>query len=444
MKGVKARYLVCGYDLVLEDSGFLWDDAGRITRILPNGQIDADEVIDAWDSIVLPGFVNAHMHQYGILSRGVPVNATFTDFEGFLKDYWWPYLEDRIRREQVLATAEASCAEMLRSGVTSFCDTLEAPFTQDDTLFQQAKRIEQIGMRAIVSLESSQRVNGKNGQACLAQNVAAVRWCRNHLKRVRGAMCTHTTFTCDADFIRQAKVLAQAEQALFQFHLSESVYEPSLHREPAFIYENAGALDGMTLASQCVQMTRRELELLAERDVKTVHMPLSNCEVGGGFAPVPDMLDLGICVGLGTDGYINDFFTVMKGAFLMHKANRQSAAVMPAPLVFRMATENGARCLGLERVGRLEKDWRADFCVVKDHFASPVTAENLFDQLVVHGQKEWITHTAVDGSLLLRDGKLTTLDEETVRRNVKKVTAEFWNGLMQSGDQTEGSVPNDD
>lgn len=433
MTGVTSKYLVCSSDRVLAEHGLLFDESsGIITAVLPNEAVRAaglDRLIEGEGSLLIPGFVNCHTHQYGILSHGMPVKAVFHDFRGFLEDYWWPCLEDRIGKTEVLTSSLASCGQLLRSGVTSLIDTLEAPHAEPETLIAQAELIEETGMRAIVSLESSQRVSDTNGRACLAQNVDAVRHCRDHLRLVRGAVCTHTTFTCDERFIRHGKALAREEQALFQFHLSESAYEPSLHPLPARWYETLGVLDRDTLASQCVQMTEAELELLAHRAVRVVHMPLSNCEVGGGFAPVPAMLELDIPVALGSDGYIDDFFTVMKGAFLLHKANLRSTAVMSARQVLRMATEYGARCMGLTDTGRLETGWQADFFLLEDRFLSPVTEENIYDQIVVHGQKEWITHTAVAGRLLLDGGVLTTIDEERAFHQIRSVTQRFWRNM---------------
>ena len=430
-QAILAGYLVCGYDRIYRNYGMIYED-GVILEILPNEEIrtqSAAEGFPLWeeeDSVVMPGFVNAHMHQYGIVSHGIPVNVSFSDFEGFLKVYWWPYVEDRLSTKEVIPTTKASALELLHSGVTAFCDTLEAPFTEPDTLCRQADEIERMGMRAIVSLESSERVNWENGMACLQQNVDAVRYTRENCKLVRGAICTHTTFTCSPEFIGEAHKMAQEEGAILQFHLSESVYEPSVVEDPTFVYRDLGALGEHTLASQCVQISDAEIEALAASNTKAVHMPLSNCEVGGGFSPVSKMLDRGVCVGLGTDGYINDFFTVMKAAFLIHKANEQSTTVMPAARVFRMATENGARCLGYDRAGRLEKGYVADFSVMKDAFPSPLTEENILDQIVVHGKSEYVTAVVIDGKAVLKDGKCTTCDEQATLAEVRDAVADFW------------------
>lgn len=432
MKAVKAKWLVCSHSAALENHGMLYKD-GYIVDILSNEKIDAlmqsqktMELLGGNDAIVLPGFINAHMHQYGILSHGIPCKAHFTDFEGFLKAYWWPCIEDRITGAEVAATTLCSAVEMLRSGITGFCDTLEAPFIEDETLCRQADLIEKIGMRGIVSLESSQRVNDVNGRRCLEENRNAVRYARKNLKLVRAAISTHTTFTCSPEFIRQAAEIARAEEAILQFHLSESGYEPSLAPRPTGIYRDNGALGKHVIASQCVAIDGQEIEWLQESGTKVVHMPLSNCEVGGGFAPVPQMLERGIEVALGSDGYINDFFTVMKGTFLLHKANHKKTDVMPAKQVFRMATEYGAKSLGFERCGLLEKGYCADFLVLQDSYPSPVTRENIYDQIVVYGEKERVLDVVIAGQNLLHNGKLLTIDEKNVIADTRAVTAEFW------------------
>lgn len=442
MKAVKAGWLICAFDDIRQDCGFSIAD-GRVREILTNaeidrlmacGALDAADVLDRRGSVVFPGFVNAHMHQYGVLSHGIPQAGDVRDFDTFLSNYWWPYIENRIRKEQVLVTAEYTAVEMLRGGITAFCDILEAPFTEDDTLIAQGELIEKTGMRAVVSLESSERVNLENGARCLEQNTRAADYFKSRGGLVRGAICTHTTFTCSDSFIRQAVELAQARGALLQFHLSESCYEPDrLFKErnltPTALYEQLGALGPDTIASQCVKMTTEELALLRTTGTRTVHMPVSNCEVGGGIAPVPAMLRTGMEVGLGTDGYVNDFFAVMREAFLIHKANEESTEVMPAGDVFRMATEFGAKAMGLRDCGLLLPGYQADFAVCEDAFPTPLTAENLMDQIVVHGKSGYVTDASVAGKLLLADGKLTGLDETEIRTRMRECARNFWRDI---------------
>ena len=127
---------------------------------------------------------------------------------------------------------------------------------------------------------------------------------------------------------------------------------------PFEYYEWLGVVGPSMLASQCVQVSSAEIGIISRYGVRVTHMPLSNCEVGGGIAPVPELVAAGVTVGLGSDGYITDFFEVMRGAFLIHKAHRQDPRVMPANLVWRLATRVGREPLawsgsaGWHRAGR--------------------------------------------------------------------------------------------
>ena len=109
-------------------------------------------------------------------------------------------------------------------------------------------------------------------------------------------------------------------------------------------------------------------------------MPLANCEVGGGIAPIPELLDAGVTVGLGSDGYINDFYEVMRGAFLIHKARLQDPAVMPASTVLNMATVGGAKALDL-RCRETRAYYSADLQLIDGRFPTPVTMRTSLNKL---------------------------------------------------------------
>lgn len=439
MKAIRAEWLICSWKKVIFQGVLVWEKNRIIATLTPQecenwlhqGKLQENQIMDRTDSIVFPGFVNAHMHQYGILSHGIPQMANVTDFESFLSDYWWPYIENRIRKEQVMITAKATMAEMLHSGITSFCDILEAPETEMDTLIAQGELIRQTGMRGIVGLESSERISRENGERCLLQNQEAVTYFQENPGLVRGSICTHTTFSCSEDFIQKAAEMARESNAQLQFHLSESKYEPQWLQEkkgecPVNLYERKGGLSRNTIATQCVKINREEIDILAKNHVPVVHMPISNCEVGGGIAPVPQMLEKGITVALGTDGYINDFFWVMKAAFLIHKAAQETTDVMPAAKVFQMATEYGAKVMQLSDCGTLEAEKKADFVVYRMENSTPIMKHNIFEQLVVFGESKNVSDVYIGGTCIMRDGVILTLDEDKVKHDVKKCAEKFW------------------
>lgn len=405
-----------------------------IVQITDNNKLEVaeeDEVIDCTDKIIMPGFVNGHNHMYGFLSHGITAEAMVTEFSSFLDDFWWPYVEDRLNHELVEVTTRWACAEMIESGVTSFVDILEGPNSIPGALEVEKKVVEEAGLRGKLSFEACERVSEENARLGLMENMNFIKACKEEAL-VSGINSIHTLFTCSEAFVKEAKALSKEEGAMIHMHLSESVFEPNWCMEkygksPVEIYDQLGYLDETVLASQVVQVSDKELDILAKRGVKAVSMPLSNCEVGGGFAPVTKMLEKGMTVGLGTDGYINNFFEVMRGAFLMHKANEQNPQVMPAQTVYNMATSQGARAIGIPNTGELKVGNLADIIALDIDTPTPINEHNIYDQIVLFSNPQNVKHVICNGKWLKQDGKLLTLNRESAKVELREKTEAFWN-----------------
>jgi len=407
--------------------------------VAPNDELrrlhPADDVWEAPGQALAPGFVDAHTHLYGVLAHGIPLDRAPSGFWTFLADFWWPLVEDQLDHEMICAATDLNLTHMLRSGITSFYDCTEGPNALSGCLAAQAEVVHARGIRGTLSFEATERLSPENGQRGLQENLAFIQSTIHNPQSaiVSGLMCFHTTFTCSAAFIRQAFEMAAEEGALVHMHVSEGTYEPEqmLKRfgmRPFEYYEWLGVAGPSMLASQCVQISPMEIDIIARRGVRVTHMPLSNCEVGGGIAPVPDLVAAGATVGLGSDGYITDFFEVMRGAFLIHKAHRQDPRVMPASLVWRLATEGGARAIGLERVGRLAPGWQADLQLIDARFPTPATAGNLYDQLLLYRNHDHVRAVMVAGQVRVREGQVLGADEDAMRARVHRAADRLWGG----------------
>ncbi len=405
------------------------DAVGPIAELTSNHP--DDDVHDAAGHIVMPGFVNAHVHLYGTLAHGIPNDDPPDGFWSFLEDYWWPEVEDALDHEMIAAATEWVAAELLSGGVTTFYDVLEAPFAIPEALLVQKEAVARLGIRAVLSFEATERVSKENGQLGLAENAALIEACRGDGGLVSGMMCFHTTFTCSAELIHEAFAMAEDLGVLCHAHVNEGMHEPEWCLEHKGMrtfeyYDDLGVAGDRLLASQCVQLSDRERKIVVERGVRCVHMPLSNAEVGGGIAPVPEQLAAGATMGLGSDGYITDAFAVMRGAFLIHKARLQDPTTMPAELVFQLATEGSARALGLERVGRLEPGWAADLQLISADLPTPLAEHNLFDQLVLWRSPSDVTDVMVAGEWRVRDGEVIGVDRSRLRAQVNERAERLW------------------
>ena len=416
----------------------LIEDSGRIVDL--RARYPGDEFCDGSGCVLLPGFVNAHVHLYGVLAHGVPAPAVpVADFWGFLDDYWWPLVENALDHEMIAAAAAWVTADLAAGGTTSFFDILEAPNALPGALFAQREAVAGSGLRGVLSFEATERMGEANGQAGLDENVRFIETCRAEAAtsgdRVSGAMCIHTTFTCSEPFIRQAFDAAADLDVFCHAHVNEGVHEGRWCEEHHGVrtlefYDRIGVASPRFQASQCVQLSPREIDIIAGSGIRVSHMPLSNCEVGGGIAPVLEMLERGVTVGLGSDGYLNDMFAVMRGAFLLHRAATLDPGAISAATVLHMATEGSARALGLERVGRLEPGWHADLQLVDLEgprgLPTPVETHNLLDQLVLWRSASHVRTVMVGGDWIVEGGEVIGADIGELRARTLEQAARLW------------------
>ena len=432
---VAAPYLIAPGQKIRENFGVAYEGAD-ILLVAPVekciGAYPGAEIERLTDCVLSPGFVNAHMHLYGVLAHGITPPVPIVSFKGFLEDYWWPLVENLLDSEMIAAAARANALELIDSGVTSLCDVLEAPLAMPGGLAAEAAVLDGLGLRALVSTEACERISAETGLQGLEENAALIEAYKSH-ERIGGLMCTHTVFTCSEAFMRAAVKRTAELGTSLQFHLNESRYEPDWCLEhygmrSAEWYEGIGVLGDKVLAAQGVQVSEREIELLAKNRVRMVHVPLSNCEVGGGVSPVPELLAAGITVGLGTDGYINDFFELLRGAFLIHKGHRENPALMNAHTVWKLATEGGADAVYPSlKLGRLQAGSPADFITIDlSDLPTPANRGNLLDQLILFRKGLHVRDVVVAGRHIKREGTLLTGDLKKARTESKRQATRLW------------------
>jgi len=428
--------LLASPDSSLRPGWGVWIEDGRVAGLGPNNDLRDQhpkaEVIDAQHLLLMPGFINAHMHAYGLLAHGIPVHDVPPGFYEFLSDFWWPRVEDRLDEAMIKAAMNLACYRMIQSGITTFCDVLEAPNAPEGVLDVEADVVRSAGLRAVLMTEASERIDTARGERLLAENARFIDAHRQD-ERISGMLCLHTSFTCSESFVAKALRMLEDLGCSLHLHLSESDYEPAACLEehgvrPVLWYEQLGLWSSSVLASQAVAVDEEEIRLLAKRGVRVAHMPLSNCEVGGGIAPVPDMIDNGMCPSIGSDGYINDPFEVMRGAFLIHKGARRSPLAMSAKTVLSMATTWGAKAVGFPQVGDIRPGKQADIIGIDLDLDTPLTEENVLEQVVLYRSAPDVRLTMVDGKILMKDGDVLTLDAEDIRQHAKEQATRLWGG----------------
>lgn len=427
---VMAGWLVVSADKVLKDYGFICAD-GKVVAIKPNKELENEtDIRDFRKYIVTPGFVNTHHHMYEAIGRGLPTTTGAKSLKPILEEYWWPMVENRVTTGIIRVTTRYAVMLMLKAGYTCVGDILEAPnATFGERLSTEKKVMEQAGMKAVLSVESNERLSRELGESALMENYEFTKQQMEAGSHIRGMMCTHTTFSSSPEFLRKARRLSRELDGRMVIHLDEGPDEGNYCYEkygkrPVELYEEMDFLDDKLLAGQCVTMDPREIEFMIRRKVNVSHQPISNCINGDGFAPIIDFVKGGNHIGFGTDGSVCNPFETMRAAACIQRSARLDLTYMPNDLLLKIATEDGAIALGYTDVGKLDVGYCADFLVIPqgDYYW---VDDTILDEIVMFKNPGDIYEVYTDGVLRCRNGVVVGLDEAEVMGELSEEVKKF-------------------
>lgn len=390
----------------------------------------SDEIIDANGGIVLPGLINAHTHVPMSLFRGL---AEDIPLKQWLEDYIFP-IEKRLNPELVYTGSLLSCAEMIMSGTTTFCDM----YCFEDEVAKAAKKA---GMRCLIS-EGLFDFPSPNYGDNIEDGYNYTQWLIEKWKDdplINVAVGPHTPYTCSEEVLRKSKEIAEAYGVPIIIHLAETELEVQeirkRHRKtPTEYLHDLRILGPNLIAAHCVHLSKGDLELLKNSDTKVVHNPECNMKLASGISPVPEMLNMGICVALGTDGSASnnnlDLFQEMDTASKLHKISKMDPSVMDAVTVVKMATIYGAKALGMEKlIGSLEVGKKADVIILNTNTPHMIPLYNPFYGIVYSATGADVVCSIINGKVVMKEKRLVTLDIEEVIKDAKQWAEQIRNWL---------------
>ena len=402
---------------------------GKIVEVGEASRGTGDDVVDCGGKVLMPGLINTHTHLSMTLFRGL---ADDLELQSWLNKIIWP-LEKRLTGKMCYDGALLGCLEMIRTGTTSFVDMY---FHMEDV----AKATVESGLRAILSygiIDPPDEAGMKRQRDETVKFLKYVQELRN--PRIGFAVGPHAPYTCRDETLLWSKKLAEKEDALVNIHIAETRHEQAQferekHSRVADYLEKIGFLSHRVLAAHSVWLTKSEVKLFGKRGVRVSHCPVSNMKLASGAAaPLPEMWDSNVPVGLGTDGPASnnslDMFDTMKVAALLHKSSRWDPIVANAQKVLDMATIEGARCIGKEdELGSIERGKRGDFVLIdlKDPNMIPIHGERtVISDLVYSANGFNVDSTYVEGKALMRDREFQTLNSDQVREAVTSSVAQL-------------------
>lgn len=396
-------------------------------------QYNANGNLTAENRIVMPGLINGHSHAAMTLLRGVADDLALMDW---LNNYIFPAEVEFVDAEFVRIGTELACWEMIRGGTTTFVDMYYYP----DII---AQVVEQCGLRALVSATviDQRSPDAESAADSLVKGEAFVNNWKGRNSRIMPIYGPHANYTLNAEQLAATRAAADEAGVPISIHMSESPFELQYSKDTygttsIELLDSIGFLDGPTIGAHVVWPTENEISILAERRVGVIHNPTSNMKIASGIAPVADMLNAGVLVGLGTDGAASnndlDMWEEMRLASFLQKVDKMDPQVMSASTVLGMATSGGAEAIGLrEKVGALELGMRADVIQVAFNDVHFVPTYDVISHLVYVADEQDVVSVTVDGKLLMRDGEFLTIDTDRVRREAVELAARIQAALAE-------------
>lgn len=397
-----------------------------ITAIGPSAQIRSDfsatTTLHTEHGLIMPGLINTHTHAPMALFRGL---ADDLPLMTWLEEHIFP-VEASWTSDMIFQATQLSLAEMIKSGTTSFCDMY---------LFSKevARATEESGMRAWIGEVLYDFPSPCYGE--LTNGFAYVEDLFTHYRDHPLITITadpHSVYTCSKELLSRLGEMAHDNNSLYVIHLSENDAELNTCKErysctPVQHLEQLELLGANTLAAHCVMLDKKDIALMAKRGASVSHCVESNMKLASGTAPIVQMLQAGVKVGIGTDGAASnndvDMFGEMDSVAKIHKVTNMDPTAMNAEQTLHAATLGGAATLQVDnQIGSLEVGKKADLIVLNMNQPHLTPVYNIPSHLVYAARGADVVHSIIAGKIVMENRNLLSLDESRLLANVREMS----------------------
>ena len=424
---------------VIED-GAVAVRGGRILAIGTRAEIEpkyvARETLDARGRVVIPGLINGHTHVPMTLFRGL---ADDLDLNEWLTKYIFPAEAKNVTEEFVRVGTRLGLAEMIRGGTTTYCDMY---YFEDAIADETAKA----GVRGVLgeTVIDFPVADNKTWAEAMAYVEKFVRKWKGHALIVP-AIAPHAPYTVSEEHLKAVRAFSDRTKATIVTHVAETRKEvedlkASKGASPVDYLARIGFLNNRVVAAHVVHPSPEEITVLKRFGVGVVHNPQSNMKLASGVMPVPQMLQLDLDLGLGTDGAASNndlnMWEEIDTTAKLHKVFTMDPKVVTAQQAFEMATIRGARALHLESdIGSIEKGKRADLVIVDLDDLNQTPLYNVYSHLVYATKADDVRTVIIEGRIIMRDRRLLTLDEQDIKARARIFREQIIKSLAPSSTQ---------
>jgi 5-methylthioadenosine/S-adenosylhomocysteine deaminase len=432
-KKESADLVVNGATIVTMDADrHVWKDGAiavkgdAIVAIGPSSDVlakyQAPQTVNANGQLIIPGLINGHTHIPMVLLRGLVDDVTLDDW---LRKFIFPAEAKNVTEDFVRWGSRLALAEMIRGGTTTFADMY---YFED----AEAEETKAAGLRGVLGetwIDFPDPDNKNEAEMAAYTEKFLKKWQGDPL--IHASVAPHSIYTCSEKTLRDSAAMARKYHAPLLIHVAEMRKElvDSLAQHgttPVQYLERIEFLGPDVVAAHCIWLDDTDMKIAADRQIGCVHNPSSNMMLASGVAPVVDERAAGMRVGLGTDGPAGsnndlDMIEEMDLAAKLQKTYRVDPRALGAKGALEMATIEGARALHMEKeIGSLEAGKKADFAILTLDVPNAVPMYDVYSQIVYALKASEVRTVVVGGKIVLRDGKLLTIDENAAMAKAKE------------------------
>ncbi len=418
---------------ILRDSAVAFDGdtivaVGKTDAV--RGQFPSFEYRDMKNHIIMPGLINAHVHLTQALIKGCADDMSLIDF---LAGRIWRLMGDYDENDARIST-NICLLEMIKSGTTTFAETLLLSRYGMDSITQAVLDSGMRGMLAKSVMDIATYATRDNimyegmvedGDTCLRQAVEwQQKWENAGDGRIHIWLGPRPVGSTTLDILKKISKTSKEHDMGIAIHFCEvkqdlELMDTEYHMTPGALAEEAGILTDKTLLIHSVWLTKDDMEIIKKYDSSIVHCPASNMKLASGFCPVPELLEAGVNVSLGTDAATcdnaYDMFDAMRLAAIVHKGRTLDPLAVPAESVIEMATINGAKAIGLDsEIGSLEVGKKADIITVDTLNSRIMPNVNPVSAVVYSAKGCDVDNVVINGRFVVQDRAVLTMDEDKV------------------------------
>ncbi len=418
--------VLAGHALLIED--------GLIKKIAPQKNFKGKyaKVIDASGKLVMPGFINAHMHFYSTFARGLGKAAPSRNFVEILNNLWWK-LDKQLTNADSYYSAVIPLINAVRKGTTTIIDHHASPFAITGSLAAVEKAVRETGLRASLCYEVSDRDGKEKAKQGIEENAAFIAAAQEKDDNtIAGLFGLHASFTISDETLEEAAYRGHKLGAGFHIHTAESQADQlqcESHHKLRVVerLRDFGILGRKSIAAHCVHINEAEMEALKETGTAVVHNPQSNANNAVGIADITAMTAKGILVGLGTDAMTVNMMEELRAAlWLQHLKRDPSQGFMEAANALLI---NNAKIANrsFKGLGELREGFAADLAIIDYLPPTPMDASNFAGHLTFGISQSTVDTTIAAGRVLMEGKKLKLdIDEEEVSAKSLELAAKLW------------------